>query len=149
MVVSAPWFLLPSGFSAIALFPFIFIRKGVKAMPRLLNHERIHLRQQLELLILPIYALYILEFIVRTIIYRNPLKAYRNISSSAKPMAMTRTRTTSLRSNFGQPSATSNHSLLVTDNSLPLLRPHRREEHDVADRLLARHDHRQPVDTKA
>ena len=80
MVISAPWFLLPSGFSAIALFPFIFIRKGVKATPKLLNHERIHLRQQIELLVLPFYVLYILEFVVRSIIYRNPLKAYRNIS---------------------------------------------------------------------
>jgi hypothetical protein len=80
MVISAPWFLLPSGFSAIALFPFIFIRKGVKATPRLLNHERIHLRQQIELLVVPFYALYIFEYILRFIQYRDPALAYQNIS---------------------------------------------------------------------
>ena len=80
MVISAPWFLLPSGFNAIALFPFIFIRKGVKATPRLLYHERIHLRQQIELLVIPFYVLYLLEYIVRFIQYRNPVLAYRNIS---------------------------------------------------------------------
>jgi hypothetical protein len=80
MVISAPWFLVPSGFSAIALFPFILIRKGVKATPRLLNHERIHLRQQIELLVIPFYLLYLLEYIIRFIQYRNPGLAYRNIS---------------------------------------------------------------------
>src|SRR5690242_8942976 len=80
MVISAPRFLLPRGFSAIALFPFIFVRKGASVTTRLLNHERIHLRQQIELLVLPFYLLYLMEYVVRFIMYRNPVKAYRSIS---------------------------------------------------------------------
>jgi len=46
----------------------------------LLNHEKIHLKQQLELLILPFYLWYILEFVFRFIQYRNWQTAYKNIS---------------------------------------------------------------------
>lgn len=46
----------------------------------LINHEKIHLRQQAELLILPFYVLYISEFIIRFIKHRNFKKAYKNIS---------------------------------------------------------------------
>lgn len=45
-----------------------------------MNHERIHVRQQLELLILPFYIWYALEFILRWIQYKEIHKAYRNIS---------------------------------------------------------------------
>ncbi|MEX0995648.1 MAG: hypothetical protein WDZ45_01210 [Flavobacteriaceae bacterium] len=45
-----------------------------------MNHERIHLRQQLELLILPFYLWYGLEFLLRLLYFRNRYKAYRNIS---------------------------------------------------------------------
>ena len=45
-----------------------------------LNHERIHLRQQAELLILFFYLWYGLEFLIRLIQYKNRHKAYRNIS---------------------------------------------------------------------
>ncbi|HEY6172410.1 MAG TPA: hypothetical protein VIX80_09150, partial [Candidatus Kapabacteria bacterium] len=40
----------------------------------------IHLRQQAELLVLPFYVLYFIEYLVKLIIYRNHDKAYRNIS---------------------------------------------------------------------
>ncbi|MEL0651324.1 MULTISPECIES: hypothetical protein [unclassified Algibacter] len=46
----------------------------------LLNHEKIHLKQQLELLILPFYIWYVLEFVLRFIQYRNWHTAYKNIS---------------------------------------------------------------------
>lgn len=58
----------------------ILVRKGIRPNARLLNHERIHLRQQIELLVVPFYLLYLVEYILRLIIYRNPSKAYRNIS---------------------------------------------------------------------
>ncbi len=48
--------------------------------PLLLNHERIHLRQQAELLILPFYVWYVLEYFVRLLAYKNKKEAYRNIS---------------------------------------------------------------------
>ena len=46
----------------------------------LINHERIHLRQQLELLIIPFYIMYVVEFLIRLLQYRTWKKAYRNIS---------------------------------------------------------------------
>lgn len=74
-------YIVPKGYAAITLYPFVFIRdKSLKKDERLINHERIHLRQQLELLILPFYIFYVLEFLVRFIRYRNWHLAYVNIS---------------------------------------------------------------------
>ena len=44
------------------------------------NHERIHTRQQKELLFIPFYFLYIIEWLFRLIQYRNQHEAYMNIS---------------------------------------------------------------------
>lgn len=71
--------LLPRRFHAITLFPFIFLRRGGAENDILINHERIHLRQQIELLILPFYVWYIIEYLLKLIIYRNHEKAYKNI----------------------------------------------------------------------
>lgn len=66
--------------SAIALFPFIlFKNKASKSDAILLNHERIHLKQQLELLILPFYIIYLFQYLINLLIYRNHYKAYINI----------------------------------------------------------------------
>ena len=46
----------------------------------LLHHERIHLRQQLELLWVFFFLIYLAEFLAKIIIYRQPKQAYRNIS---------------------------------------------------------------------
>lgn len=65
----------------MAFFPFILIRdKKLVQNTTLLNHERVHLRQQAELLILPFYFWYIIEYLIRLIIYKNKQRAYRNIS---------------------------------------------------------------------
>ena len=64
--------LIPvKGFKAITLGPFIFVRKECSFNEIDLNHENIHGRQQLELLIIPFYLIYIVEWI---------FKGYRNIS---------------------------------------------------------------------
>jgi hypothetical protein len=74
-------YLVPSGFRGITLFPFIFLRDAKdKSNAVLIHHERIHLRQQLELLILPFYIIYVLEWLVKLCYYRNRVKAYRNLS---------------------------------------------------------------------
>ncbi len=66
--------------SGMALFPFILIkRRRDFANEQLLRHEHIHIRQQLELLILPFYLFYLLNYFVNLIIYFNHDKAYRNI----------------------------------------------------------------------
>jgi hypothetical protein len=50
--------------SGMALFPFIMLRKkDLPHTPQLLNHERIHLMQQLELLVLPFYIWYLIEYL--------------------------------------------------------------------------------------
>lgn len=64
----------------MALFPFIILHdKRMKDNHRLINHERIHLRQQLEMLIIPFYIWYISEYFIRLIISKNRKEAYRNI----------------------------------------------------------------------
>ncbi len=47
---------------------------------RLVNHEKIHLQQQIELLVLPFYLLYVLEFMIRLMQYKKWSIAYRHIS---------------------------------------------------------------------
>ena len=52
----------------LSLWPFIFLKnRSLKNDDILINHEKIHLRQQKELLIIPFYILYLLEWSVRTI----------------------------------------------------------------------------------
>jgi len=69
---------LPKKVTAMAIFPFVLAKGKIGYI--VMNHEKIHLRQQLEMLILPFYLLYVLEYIGRLIQYRNMDKAYRNIS---------------------------------------------------------------------
>ncbi len=65
----------------LSLWPFIFLKHGTLLEDDILiNHEKIHLRQQQELLILPFYILYLAEFIFRTIRYLDSYRAYQNIS---------------------------------------------------------------------
>lgn len=67
------------GPDGMALFPFILVRQP-NPSPTLLNHERIHLRQQLELGVLLFYLWYVLEYLFRRFQYRDHYTAYRNIS---------------------------------------------------------------------
>ncbi len=79
LIISKFW--VPKGFSGITVYPFIFAReKHLRTHKTFVNHEKIHLRQQIELLILPFFIWYVLEFLVRLIQYKNRKKAYRNIS---------------------------------------------------------------------
>ncbi|MFD2099622.1 hypothetical protein [Flagellimonas iocasae] len=65
----------------LSVWPFIFLKEGSLKMDGvLINHERIHLKQQRELLILPFYILYISEWLLRTLLYLNSYRAYQNIS---------------------------------------------------------------------
>ncbi|WP_162128640.1 hypothetical protein [Flavobacterium phycosphaerae] len=73
-------YLIPKGFKAFTVFPFVILNdKGLKQDRVLLNHERIHLRQQLELLIVPFFIWYGIEFLVRYFKCRNRNTAYRAI----------------------------------------------------------------------
>lgn len=74
-------YLVPNGYTGLAIFPFVFLKnKSLKDDCVLMNHERIHLRQQLELLIIPFYLLYAFEFLIRLYQLRNWHLAYKNLS---------------------------------------------------------------------
>ena len=72
--------ILPIGknFYAINLFGIIFAKGNCNIY--VLNHEKIHTRQMMELLIIPFYLLYVLEWLIRVLQYKNFYKAYTNIS---------------------------------------------------------------------
>jgi hypothetical protein len=66
--------------TGMAIWPFIFIRsEHLRNNKKLINHELIHHRQQLELFVLPFYVLYLINYLINLIIFRNHSKAYENI----------------------------------------------------------------------
>lgn len=66
--------------AAMAIYPFILIKKAEYRNDDVLtNHEKIHHRQQLELLFIPFYMLYIFNYLFNVIRYRSHHKAYFNI----------------------------------------------------------------------
>ena len=66
--------------NGMALFPFILLKNEAKKNDVfLINHEKIHLAQQLELLVLPFYFLYVLSYLINLIRYKNHDRAYFNI----------------------------------------------------------------------
>ena len=93
---------LPSGVAGMALYPFILLRSR-DASQKLITHERIHIRQQAEVLALfapvilwlalfhsawfwlampaqPFYLVYVAEYLFRLAKHRNRNAAYRAIS---------------------------------------------------------------------
>ncbi len=71
----------PKNFGAINLFGLIIARKDYGKLSEVdLNHERIHTRQMLEMLVIFFYLFYVIEWGIRLIQYRNRLRAYYNIS---------------------------------------------------------------------
>ncbi len=63
----------------ITLWPFILL-KPTSPSKELLNHEKIHLRQQAELLVIPFYVWYFTEWCFYYIITGNWWRAYYRIS---------------------------------------------------------------------
>jgi hypothetical protein len=93
---------LPKGISGMAIYPFILLRDR-DASPTLITHERIHIRQQGEMLavflpticmmafwlshwfwillvVQPFYFAYVWEYLFRLLQYRSHRGAYMNIS---------------------------------------------------------------------
>ena len=65
----------------LSFWPFIILKhNSLKQDNILINHEKIHLKQQLELLIIPFYFFYVTEWLVRSLLYLDFHKGYRNIS---------------------------------------------------------------------
>lgn len=66
--------------NAMAVYPFILLKnKNQKKDEILIHHEKIHLRQQIELLILPFYFLYLFNYLINIFKYRNHYQAYYHI----------------------------------------------------------------------
>ena len=81
MLILQSRYLIPKGFSGLTIFPFVIVSAKVDLSDKvLMNHERIHLKQQLELAILPFFIWYFVEYLLRLVQFRNRRKAYRNIS---------------------------------------------------------------------
>ena len=74
--------LIPfKGFDAMNLFGVVFARNEYKDLDKIvLNHEAIHTAQMKELLYIPFYILYGIEYLINLIKYRDGDKAYKNIS---------------------------------------------------------------------
>ncbi|MCR5180588.1 MAG: hypothetical protein K6C30_05170 [Bacteroidaceae bacterium] len=79
-------FLPLRGFSALNICGLILVRRGSPFTSADLRHERIHTRQQRELLFLPFFLLYSLEWLFRLLQTGHPfrssslLRAYLSIS---------------------------------------------------------------------
>ena len=74
-------YLVPKGYRGLAVFPFVFVKyRADKENMVFLNHEKIHFRQQLELLVVLFFIWYFIEYLFRLIQYKNADLAYRNIS---------------------------------------------------------------------
>ena len=73
-------YFAPKGYTGMTIFPFVFLKEShLKDNLVMVNHEKIHLRQQLELLILPFFVWYFVDYLVKMIWYKNSKTAYRNI----------------------------------------------------------------------
>ncbi len=74
MLLIVPWLWV----NGLTLWPFVLVRQP-NPSARLLNHERIHLRQQLELGILPFYVWYLAEYAYWRFRGKRHYEAYRAI----------------------------------------------------------------------
>jgi len=81
MIVLVSKYLISKKYRGITLYPFIIIKNTKDENDLvLLNHEKIHIRQQVELLVIPFYLWYFLEFLYRWVQYKDKKIAYLNIS---------------------------------------------------------------------
>lgn len=77
MIVKCP--LIPKGI-CLNLFGVFLARDTSWIDKYVVNHERVHNAQQKELLYVPFYLLYLIEWVVRLVQYRRWKDAYYNIS---------------------------------------------------------------------
>lgn len=70
-------FLVPPTAAAWVLWPFIIFKKEEYKTPERINHERIHIRQCNETLVVGFYVIYIINFVVNLILMNR--KPYRSI----------------------------------------------------------------------
>lgn len=71
--------LIPKGI-CVNLFGTFWTRDPSWIDKYVINHERIHTAQQRELLFIPFYIIYLIEWTIRLLQYKNRKQAYYNIS---------------------------------------------------------------------
>ncbi len=65
---------------AMALYPFmLFKNEELKRNKKIIFHEQIHFRQQVELLLILFYLLYAVNYLFNYLRFKNHHKAYANI----------------------------------------------------------------------
>ena len=69
--------LPPKGFLAINLFGYLFCKPDAKISDIIINHEQIHTEQLKEMLYIPFYLWYVIEWLIKLFGKGN---AYKNIS---------------------------------------------------------------------
>ena len=80
MFVVVNKFILARHFDGVVLWPFIVVKRAdLKKNPVFMNHERIHLKQQVEMLLIFFFVWYTFEYLIRLIKYGDSYKAYNRI----------------------------------------------------------------------
>lgn len=87
MIVLYINWLVRKGFAGFALFPFIVFKDKASNNYKTLNHENIHIRQQLEMFVIPFFIWYFVEYIIRRIQFGSWKAAYYNISFESEAFA--------------------------------------------------------------
>lgn len=94
MIIVSKWFLYIFTFAfadAIALFPFIIIRsRALNGNRELIMHEKIHLRQQAEMLVIFFYLWYLAEYFLKRLGGKGHMAAYLSISFEREARAQAR-----------------------------------------------------------
>lgn len=89
MILVCETLLKNTKISGITLFPFILIKRRIDLHNKiLLNHEKIHLRQQAELLVIFFYVWYVVEYYYLYFKLKNSYLAYQSISFEREAYAM-------------------------------------------------------------
>ncbi len=81
MLLIVSRYFTPKGYSGITIFPFIIISdRKYRSDAILIRHEKIHIRQQIELAVFPFFIWYFVEFVIRLVTLRDRKAAYKSIS---------------------------------------------------------------------
>ncbi|MGK4567133.1 hypothetical protein [Flavobacterium sp. 3HN19-14] len=93
MYIVVAKYLIPEGYAALTVFPFVVLRESESQQNLvLMQHEQIHIRQQLEMLVIAFFLWYFAEYLFGLIRFGNHNLAYRNISFEKKLTRMRKTR---------------------------------------------------------
>jgi len=89
MILVCETLLKNTKISGITLFPLILLKRRVDLHNKILvNHEKIHLRQQAELLVIFFYLWYVVEYYYLYFKLKDSFLAYKSISFEREAYAM-------------------------------------------------------------